>query len=96
MHDAPGPRPAVAGYQPAGATAGLTHLPAQLLGDGYGSGWVVRFGRQPSLTAFQIAHAQETSGAGKPIAEIAKIFGDRATIYRVLAAPVRCPSRTPL
>jgi len=48
---------------------------------------VVRFGRQPSLTAFQIARAQENSGAGKPIAEIAKIFGDRASIYRVLAAP---------
>ncbi|ETK42522.1 resolvase [Pseudomonas fluorescens FH5] len=45
----------------------------------------VRFGPKPSLTSTQVAHARELSGAGKPIAEISKLFGvHRATVYRAL------------
>ncbi len=45
----------------------------------------VRFGPKPSLTSTQIAHIRELFDAGKPIAEISKLFGvHRATIYRAL------------
>ena len=45
----------------------------------------VRFGPKPSLTLAQVAHVRELSNAGKPIAEISKLFGvHRATIYRAM------------
>lgn len=45
----------------------------------------VRFGPKPSLKVSQLAHARELSDAGRPISEIAKLFGvHRATVYRAL------------
>jgi DNA invertase Pin-like site-specific DNA recombinase len=48
----------------------------------------VRFGPRPSLSAEQIAHARQlTEQEGKPVAEVARLFGvHRATLYRALAA----------
>jgi DNA invertase Pin-like site-specific DNA recombinase len=47
----------------------------------------VRFGPKPALTSSQIAHARELCDAGKPIAEVAKLFGvHRSTIYRAIEA----------
>ncbi|WP_122279700.1 recombinase family protein [Pseudomonas syringae group genomosp. 3] len=47
----------------------------------------VRFGPKPSMTPSQIAHARELSDAGKPIAEIAKLFAvHRSTVYRAIDA----------
>lgn len=45
----------------------------------------VRFGPKPALTSSQIAHARELCDAGKPIAEVAKLFGvHRSTVYRAI------------
>jgi len=45
----------------------------------------VRFGPKPSLTSTQIARGWEISNAGKPVAEISKLFGvHRATNYGAL------------
>ncbi|MDU8542512.1 recombinase family protein [Pseudomonas syringae group sp. J248-6] len=47
----------------------------------------VRFEPKPALTSSQIAHARELCDAGKPIAEVAKLFGvHRSTIYRSIEA----------
>ncbi|HVE22975.1 MAG TPA: recombinase family protein [Acidocella sp.] len=47
----------------------------------------VRFGPRPSLSTKQIAHARQlTEQEGKPVAEVARLFGvHRATLYRALA-----------
>lgn len=45
----------------------------------------VRFGPRPFLTANQIAHARELNEAGRPVAEISKLFGvHRSTLYRAI------------
>lgn len=45
----------------------------------------VRFGPKPSLSSTQVARVPELYNAGKPIAEISKLFGvHRETIYRAL------------
>lgn len=45
----------------------------------------VRFGRRPVLAADQVAHARQLRASGRPVAEIAKLFGvHRATLYRAL------------
>ncbi len=47
----------------------------------------VRLGPKPALTSSQVAHARELCDAGKPIAEVAKLFGGhRSTIYRAIEA----------
>jgi DNA invertase Pin-like site-specific DNA recombinase len=45
----------------------------------------VRFGRRPSLSPAQVAHARELLAEGRAVPEVASLLGvHRATLYRAL------------
>lgn len=45
----------------------------------------VRFGRKPSLSAQQVAHARKLIDQGEPVPDVARLLSvDRATVYRAL------------